>query len=222
MWGVYAKNLNEAGGVYAKFISNGKQGEYKKVALQALMADFGKNEVRFSVFLGRKVIFFYTQTKKHKNMRYATKAQVQKIHVLLNSTGMIDAKREIVRNLTQDRTDSTRQLYLEEATALIRRLAVYDPREVQVSAIFSLAYKAGIIYGDTPADKKMNAAKLNLFIRERGAVKKALAKMTLAELVKVHRQFEAIARATKVSRNKKEANKAVSGLLGELNIGTSR
>lgn len=153
-------------------------------------------------------------------MRYATKAQVQKIHVLLNNIDMMESKRDIVRSMTQGRTESTRQLTIEEATALIRSLGMYDPREGQRAAIFALAYQAGIIYGDTPTDRKINAAKLNLFLRERAAVKKDLSKMNMDELVRVHRQFYAIAKATARSQENRQAKAAVSGLLGELNIGT--
>lgn len=147
-------------------------------------------------------------------MQTATKPQLAKLHALLNNLGLIDQKAEIVYNLTDGRTESSRALTVDEARRLISNLAQYDPSERLKSLIFSLAYKAGIIYGDTTDDKKMNAAKLNLFLKERGAVKLELNQMHYNDLVKVHRQFEAIVKNT----NNAKAGKAVKNLLNELNI----
>jgi hypothetical protein len=96
--------------------------------------------------------------------------------------------------------------------------AGYDPNERLKNSIFSLAYRAGIIYGDTPEDKKMNTAKLNMFLREKGAVKKELNQMTRDDLVKTHRQFEAIVKNVMAAKENKLASSAVSGLLNEFNI----
>lgn len=153
-------------------------------------------------------------------MKYANKQQIAKIHVLLNQLGIIDQKKDIVAGISDGRTDSTKELTMEEARLLIMNLSEYDPKERIKSLIFSLAYQAGIIYGSSADDKKMNAAKLNLFIRERGAVKKELKDMNYQELIKVHRQFEAIVRNSQKSTDKKGAEKAVRNLLEELNINT--
>jgi len=147
-------------------------------------------------------------------MQFATKQQITKIHVLLANTGMKDQKTEIVQSVTDGRTTSTRGLYFDEAKRLITSLAAFDPKEKQKGLIFSLAYKAGIIYGDTAEDKKINAAKLNLFLKERGAVKKELNAMTLDELVKSHRQLEAIVKNNAKSGDKKAADKAVKTTIG--------
>lgn len=151
-------------------------------------------------------------------MPFATKPQISKIHVLLNNMGMADQKAEIVYNLSNGRTESTKELYMDEARRLISNLSEYSPLERQKSLIFSLAYQAGIIYGNTPDDKKINSAKLNLFLKERGAVKKELKEMNLSELIKVHRQFESMVKNTEKSKEKKAADGAVKHLLNELNI----
>lgn len=155
-------------------------------------------------------------------MREASKAQIQKLHVLLKSLDLVDEKEELVYTISDGRTTSSKELSMDEARRLIMNLAEYDPRERQKSLIFSLAYRAGIIYGETDADKKINVAKLNMFLKERGAVKKELNRMTQEELVKVHRQFEGIVRNNKRSRDRKEAKQAVSYLLKELNINTAK
>ena len=151
-------------------------------------------------------------------MQKATQPQIAKLHVLLNNLGLKDQKAEIVYNLTDGRTQSSKELTIEEARRLIINLAEYDPGERLKSLIFSLAYQAGIIYGSSKDDKKMNAAKLNMFLRERGAVKKDLSVMVYKELISVHRQFEAIALNVKKAGDKKQADKAVKYLLDEFNI----
>lgn len=154
-------------------------------------------------------------------MTYATKPQISKIHVLLTKLGMIEDKKEIVKTVTAGRTESTKELLFNEARHLIKDLAEHSPDERMKSLIFSLAYQCGIIYGSTNEDKKINAAKLNLFLRERGAVKKELNAMSYHELRKTHSQFEAILRNTKKSRDNKQAQKVVGDLLQELNLSTS-
>jgi hypothetical protein len=149
-------------------------------------------------------------------MQYATKGQISKIHVLLNQKGVKDHKAEIVFIHSNGRTESTKELSTNEARQLIIHLAGDDPNEKLKGIILSLAYQAGIIYGDTPDDKKMNMAKLDLFLKERGAVKMPLKDMHYKELVKTHRQFEAIVK----NANTNNASKAVKSLLTDLNIQT--
>lgn len=151
-------------------------------------------------------------------MQTATKPQIAKIHVLLSNLGITEQKAEIVYNLSNGRTESTKELFIEEARRLISNLSEYDPKERQKSLIFSLAYQAGIIYGSSSDDKKINAAKLNLFLKNRGAVKKELNTMSYNELVKIHRQFEAIVKSTQKSIDNKAASKAVKYLLNEINM----
>ncbi len=64
----------------------------------------------------------------------------------------------------------------------------------------------------------MNAAKLNAFLKERGAVKLELNQMHYSELVKTQRQFESIVKNVKKADDNKTAAKAVKNLLTEFNI----
>lgn len=153
-------------------------------------------------------------------MKTITKPQIAKIHVLLNNNGMLDEKKDIVRTVSDGRTESSKDLTFDEASHLIKKLVEHDPKERQKALIFSLAYRAGIVYGSTGEDKKINAAKLSLFLKERGAVKKGIHEMSLPELIQTHRQFEAISKATQKSNDNKQATKAVGNLLTELNIST--
>lgn len=154
-------------------------------------------------------------------MKAVTKAQITKIHVLLNQLGYMDQKKAIMARLTSGRTESTRELSFEEARHLISQLVEHSPLERKKSLIFSLAYRCGIIYGSTSEDRKINTAKLDLFLKERGAVKKSLNAMNFSELTSVHRQFEAILRSNERSRENKKVNQAVGSLLDELGIPTS-
>lgn len=153
-------------------------------------------------------------------MKLINKQQLAALHALLNNTGMLADKKEIIHGFTDGRTQSSKELTFGEARELISRLAEHDPKSRQRALIFSLAYQAGIIYGTTADDKKMNAAKLNLFLKERGTVKKDLNSMSLPELLQTHRQFEGIVRNTQKSNASKAAGKAVKHLLDELNINT--
>jgi hypothetical protein len=143
-----------------------------------------------------------------------TKAQLSKIHVLMNQLKIIDDKASFINEFTNGRTSSSKEMSLEEGIDLIRHLSLYDPNDKMRKKIFALAYNAGIIWGDTPADKKMNSIKLNEFIKSRGAVKKELNSMSKNDLIKTVSQFEQI-----IKHNRQTvANKATKSLLEELSI----
>lgn len=145
-----------------------------------------------------------------------TKPQLQKIHVLLNQMGLIDNKAELVYSFSNGRVTSTKELTMEEAGFFIRHLSNYDPLEKMRSKVFALAYEAKIIWGDSPADKKMNFIKLNNFLKERGAVKKDINKMAKPELIKTVNQFQQILRHNETSRS----NKSIKNMLKSMNIET--
>lgn len=134
-----------------------------------------------------------------------TTAQIKKIHTLLNQQGLMDEKRTIIHSVSSGRTDSTKELTLNEARQLISLLlGGNEDREKKqkiFKAIYGLAWKMDIIYGDTDEDYQMNIAKLNVFCRQRGTIKKNLTEQNLIEMRKTHRQFEAMFK--KHSNNKK-------------------
>jgi hypothetical protein len=150
-------------------------------------------------------------------MKNITKDQLSKLHVLLNQLGLMADKKEIVRHYSNGRTESSKELTIAEAGALIGALAGNDGNDRMRRKIFALAYDAGIIYGDTPEDKKMNAVKLNQFLLKSGTVKKELNKLQYNELVKTVTQF------TQIVKHKGEsvAAKQTKSLLEELNITSS-
>lgn len=155
-------------------------------------------------------------------MKFATKPQIQKIYTLLHKYGAdTDKKKDLVFEVTKGRTVSCRELYINEASYIIKKLAKLENVFRLQCSIVTMAYRAGIIYGNTKEDVKMNEAKLNLFLRERGAVKKDLAVMTYPELLKVQKQFEAMAIKVQANQAKKAHEKQVDALLRELNLQTA-
>lgn len=131
-----------------------------------------------------------------KAQKPITKAQITKIHTLLSKQGLMDEKKTLIHSVSNGRTDSTKELTLDEARQLISLLLGAkddtDKRKEMFRIIYSLAWKMDIIYGDTDDDYHMNVAKLNVFCRERGTVKKNLTVQSLVEMRRTRRQFEAM------------------------------
>lgn len=152
-------------------------------------------------------------------MKPITPAQLKCLNTLVSKQGISkDDKEAIVSGFSNGRATSSKDLFFKEAIEMIKHLKASDPTERMRRKIFALAYEAGIIYDDEPGDKQINPAKINLFLKERGTVKKELNKMTSAELVKVVSQFQQIVKHSKETNANKAANKAAQSLLEELNI----
>ncbi|MEO7049515.1 MAG: hypothetical protein ABI091_29705 [Ferruginibacter sp.] len=150
------------------------------------------------------------------NTLLITKPQITKINVMLFKMGLMDNKAEFVYKASDGRVTSTKELLMDEASELIKHLSKYDPLERMRNKVFALAYEAGIIYGNTPADKKMNFHKLNNLLKERGTIKKEINKLNKEELIKVINQFEQIVK----HNNENFSNKNIKQMLSELNIQT--
>jgi len=159
------------------------------------------------------------RTEKHfyAVMKMISKQQIKILHTLLNKTGQMQHKREVIYNFSNRRTTSSRELSYDEAKHLISRLNDSDPFQKMRKKVFALAYESGMIYGDTPEDIKMNAAKIDMFLKSRGTVKKPLIELNLTELNKVVNQFFMMAK----KMPEQEAKKAVNELLTECELKTA-
>jgi hypothetical protein len=146
-----------------------------------------------------------------------TTDQLKKLHVLLNQLGLMDEKVNFVYTASNGRATSSKDLTVMEAKSIIEHLSRYDGNDRMRKKIFALAYEAGIIYGDSPADKKMNAAKLDSFLKERGTIKKSLNQLSKDELIKTVNQFEQI----KKHADENKAGRATKNVLAELGISTA-
>lgn len=151
---------------------------------------------------------------KVQNPTPASIPQIKKINVLINKLNYRAHKDPLIASYTNNRTVSSKEMYFDEAKALIQFLVKQDPDEVKRNLILSLGYRCGLLYGETPEDKKMNIAKVNKFLLERGAVKKELHKLTTEDLIKVHRQFEAMV----INNHNHSAQKQVDKLLKDIGI----
>jgi hypothetical protein len=154
-------------------------------------------------------------------MEMATKSQITKLHILLNNLDLIDDKKAIISELTDGRTESSKALSLKEAKRLIALLCEFDPAERLKTLISQLAWQAGITYGSSDTYQLLNKAKLDMFLRDKGAVKKDLQKQSYPELRRTHKQMQAICKAAGKSRDKKAAEAAVTDLLKELDLQTT-
>ncbi|PZP44840.1 MAG: hypothetical protein DI598_14040 [Pseudopedobacter saltans] len=144
----------------------------------------------------------------------ATKPQIQKINILLRELGIYEDKEVLVAGYTGSRTTHISEMYTNEARALIQKLVTLSPKEKLKNNVIHLGYRCGLLYGETDVDKKINVAKLNIFLRQRGSVKKDLDKMNMEELTKTKRQFEAMLKSSEMTK----ATKATKNLLQELDI----
>ena len=131
-----------------------------------------------------------------------TSAQIKKIHTMFSLLEIEkESKKRMILSLTDKRTISVKNLTFEEAKYLISYLDkksgefktdLMTQCRKEVASIYHISYLIGMCYGDTEEDKLMNIAKINMFCRERGTVKKNISEMNLTELKKTKRQFEAI------------------------------
>ncbi len=133
-----------------------------------------------------------------------TTAQLKMIHTLLTKQGLSVNKQELVYSFSNGRTESSRELTLQEAKSFIQYLKDSDAGADIIKRIYHLGYLSGIIYGDTPEDKAMNTAKLNIFCTTRGTVKKALHQQSIKELKRTVKQFESIVSKTQNKQYVKE------------------
>lgn len=147
-------------------------------------------------------------------MKPATTAQITKIHVLINQMGLKEDKGELIRQFSAIGATSTKNLTILEASNLLKHLSYFDPCDRMRRKVFALAYEAGIIYGDTFEDKKMNSIKLDKFLSEKGSVKKPIGSMTKEELQKTVNQFAQIIKHQEYTK----AGKVAKQMLQELNI----
>ncbi|WP_370860938.1 hypothetical protein [Parabacteroides faecis] len=125
-------------------------------------------------------------------MRQVTTPQLKKIHTLLGQLGLMDSKPEIVNSFTDGRTESSREMMLSEAKALIEWLMGTQERTSIIRRIWHLAYEMEIIIPGDQNEKAMNVAKLDTFCKERGTVKKAISAQSLKEIKRTAKQFEAM------------------------------
>lgn len=109
-------------------------------------------------------------------------------------------REEVISFYTNGLKNSLKELTKKEYKGLLQELRLtYDlnrdyslEKQKLRRIIFSIGREIGMLYGTTKADHKMNAAKLQTFLRERGVVKKSLNSMSVKELQMIIRQFRSM------------------------------
>jgi Asp-tRNA(Asn)/Glu-tRNA(Gln) amidotransferase C subunit len=148
-----------------------------------------------------------------------TARQLKHLNTLISKLKISKEEKEsMVFGFTGGLGISSKDLNELQADEMIKYLMSLDPTDVLRKKIFALAYEAELIYGDSPEDKKMNAAKINQLLLKSGTVKKELNNMTRDELVKVVSQFQQIVKHI----NQSKASKVTKSLLDELNISIAK
>lgn len=147
-------------------------------------------------------------------MRMITGPQLKLIHTLLGELEIKRFKEELVTSYTGGRTESSREMTMLEAKALIEYLKGSHERTEVVNRIWHMAYEMDIIVSGDQSEKAMNAAKLDAFCEQRGSVKKRISFQTLPELKRTAKQFEAMYKKYTDKRETLQQIEALKGYLG--------
>lgn len=137
-------------------------------------------------------------------MNYANKEQLKAIHATLYKKGLLCQKKTIVESFSNGRTDSSSQLYFEEAKELLMTFndslkqdqAEKEAIDKMVRKLIAKAYEMGWIKTYTKADAKgelkqvKDYSSLYQWVNKYGYLKKDLKKYTYKELPKLLSQFE--------------------------------
>lgn len=134
-------------------------------------------------------------------MKPATKEQVMAINATLNKLGLMDDKKEIIKEASGGRTESSKELTLDEAKALLKSLLqgkaqpAPTARHKMISKIFALAHEMGWVEKQAwVVDGKLTEAndytKVYQWIKKYGYLKKDLKEYKYNEIPKLLSQFE--------------------------------
>ncbi|KAA6339747.1 hypothetical protein EZS27_012345 [termite gut metagenome] len=132
-----------------------------------------------------------------------TSQQLRALHVVFTQKGFSKEDRcDFIQNYTEGRTESSKELTLEEARNILAYFMDDKKGDNQeqargiVGSIYKLSLQISCLnkgYGsEREEERRMNYAKINHFCKERTEFRKPLTGMSLEELKKVKKQFEAL------------------------------
>lgn len=141
-------------------------------------------------------------------MKEARAKQIKRFYALLARGGLKVHKADIIDGFTEGRTTHISDLTPEEVSNLcymiekriLPNTTKGDKKERLIRKIYALFRNAGYIYGSSKVDNKINTAKINKFLKEKGAVKKPLYEQSVTELLRTIKQAEAILTKTEYKR----------------------
>ena len=113
--------------------------------------------------------------------------QSKLLHTLLNSTGLVPQKKNLIMGFTGGRSDSSKDLTYQEAGALITYLKSQDAAHKMRRKIISMAHEMG---WKIPGTNKIDMNAINEWCKKYGFGHKLLNEYKEAELPKLVTQFE--------------------------------
>jgi len=113
--------------------------------------------------------------------------QLKTLHVLLNNSGLMEQKKNLIAGITGGRTESSKELTYPEAGALITYLKTQEEGHKMRRKIISLAHEMG---WKLPGTNKIDIAHINDWCKKYGFGKKQLNEYTVAELPRLVTQFQ--------------------------------
>lgn len=128
-------------------------------------------------------------------------AQNKMVYALLNKTGLLPQKENIVLGISNGRTASTRELSHEESIALIGYLQQQDkepgedPRTAMRNKIFYYAHQLGWTKLNKHGKQVADGKRVDEWMIEYSYLKKKLNRYSYKELPKLVSQFEAMYRS---------------------------
>lgn len=140
-----------------------------------------------------------------------TPQQLKALHATFHRIGMDDdARHECIYAFTSGRTESSKELTMDEARLLMSRLNEDDERVRRMlieeartlcRSIYYLSTQISFLNKDFPTDTQedfeMNKAKIDVWARKYSRFRKNIRQMNVSELREVKKQLEAIARKEK-------------------------
>lgn len=137
-----------------------------------------------------------------------TPQQLKALHATFHRIGMDDdARHECIYAFTSGRTESSKELTMDEARLLMSRLNEDDERMRRMlieeartlcRSIYYLSTRISFLNKDFPTDTQedfeMNKAKIDVWARRYSRFHKNIRQMNVSELREVKKQLEAIAR----------------------------
>lgn len=140
-----------------------------------------------------------------------TPQQLKALHATFHRLRMDDdARHECIYAFTSGRTESSKELTMDEARLLMSRLNEDDERVRRMlieeartlcRSIYYLSTQISFLNKDFPTDTQedfeMNKAKIDVWARKYSRFRKNIRQMNVSELREVKKQLEAIARKEK-------------------------
>ena len=136
-------------------------------------------------------------------MKDITKTQIAAVHVLLDKHGLTDDKANIIKQISNGRTSSTRELKFEEAMRWINAMNNKQPndsdkKQRMFKHIIAMAHEMGWIKKEKRVMREGDIKVVNIYddlhawVEKYGYLHKPMHKYTYEELPKLVTQFKAV------------------------------